>query len=184
MLNTQQYADLMETVLGPGSVTSTNYTDWQDEIYSTGSNQNYQLSYSGGNEKSRYYVSGGYLHNKGIVRPASYDRYTLRLNLDNQVTDWLKIGTSLNFINSKYHNTQDNASSGRGGVIMSALNTPPFLNVYNPDGSGQFDPNPFQPSWENPVAYMEGPDEGTTDNRFIGNVTGEIKLSRRINIQD
>ena len=34
-----------------------------------------------GNEKSRYYVSGGYLHNKGIVRPASYDRYTLRLNL-------------------------------------------------------------------------------------------------------
>ena len=48
VLNTQQYADLMETVLGPGSVTSTNYTDWQDEVYSTGSNQNYQLSYSGG----------------------------------------------------------------------------------------------------------------------------------------
>jgi TonB-dependent starch-binding outer membrane protein SusC len=176
VLNTEQYTELMDTVLGPGSVTSTNQTDWQDEIYSTGSNQNYQLSYSGGNEKSRYYVSGGYLHNKGIVRPASYDRYTLRLNLDNQLNKWLKIGTSLNFINSKYHNTQDNASSGRGGVIMSALNTPPFLNVYKADGSGQFDPNPFQPSWENPVAYMEGPDEGTTDNRFIGNITGEVKL--------
>ncbi len=176
VLNTEQYANLMEDVLGSGSVTSTNYTDWQKEVFSTGSNQNYQLSYSGGNEKSRYYVSGGYLHNKGIVRPATYDRYTLRLNLDNQVNNWFKIGTSINFINSKYHNTQDNASSGRGGVIMSALNTPPFLNVFKADGSGQFDPNPFQPSWENPVAYMEGPDEGTTDNRLIGNVTGEVKL--------
>src|SRR5688572_29379879 len=176
VLNTEQYADLMETILGPGSVTSTNYTDWQEEVFGTGTNQNYQLSYAGGNEKSQYYVSGGYLNNKGIVRPASYDRYTLRLNLDNQLNEWLKIGTNINFINSKYNNTQDNASSGRGGVIMSALNTPPFLNVYKDDGSGQFDPNPFQPSWENPVAYMEGPDEGTTDNRLIGNVTGEIKL--------
>ena len=176
VLNTEQYADLMEEVLGPGSVTSTHYTDWQEEVFGTGSNQNYQLSYSGGNEKSRYYASGGYLHNKGIIRPSSYDRYTFRLNLDNQVKDWLKISTNLNFINSKYHNTQQNASSGRGGVIMSALNTPPFLHVYNPDGSGQFDPNPFQPSWENPVAYMEGPDEGTIDNRIIGNVTGEVEL--------
>lgn len=178
VLNTDQYRNLMEEILGPGSVdpSITRSTNWQDEVFGTGSFQNYQLSYSGGNEKSQYYVSGGYLKNKGIIRPSAYDRYTFRLNLDNQVKEWLKFGTNLNFVQSRYKNTEDNKSSGRGGVIMSALNTPPFLNIYNPDNTEQFDPNPFQPSWENPVAYMEGADEGTTDNRLIGNINGELKI--------
>src|SRR5690606_1429789 len=81
-------------------------------------------------------------------------------------------------VNSKTKDTPDNLSSGRGGVIMSALNTPPFLNVYKSDGSGQFDPNPFQPSWENPIAYMEGPDQEDVENRLLGNVTGEVFFAR------
>jgi TonB-linked SusC/RagA family outer membrane protein len=178
VLSTEQYRELMEEVQGPGSVDPaiTQNTDWQKEVFGTGSFQNYQLSYSGGDEKNQFYVSGGYLKNKGIIRPSQYDRYSFRLNLDNQVQKWLKIGTNLNFVQSNYKNTEDNKSSGRGGVIMSALNTPPFLNVYKPDGSGQFDPNPFQASWENPVAYMEGADEGTTDNRLIGNISGQIDI--------
>ncbi|MDV7391963.1 hypothetical protein RZS08_11435, partial [Arthrospira platensis SPKY1] len=70
----------------------------------------------------------------------------------------------------------DNLSSGRGGVIMSALNTPPFLQIYKEDGSGQFDPNPFQPSWENPIAYMEGPDQQSIDNQIFGNINAEFSL--------
>ncbi|MBX7183488.1 MAG: SusC/RagA family TonB-linked outer membrane protein, partial [Bacteroidia bacterium] len=69
-----------------------------------------------------------------------------------------------------------NASSGRGGVIMSALNTPPFLKIYKSDGSGWFDPNPFQPSWENPVAYMQGPDQLVTDTRLFGNFSAEATI--------
>src|SRR5690606_37786304 len=67
--------------------------------------------------------------------------------------------------------------------IMSALNTPPFLNIHKNDGSGQFDPNPFQPSWENPIAYMEGPEEETVDNRFIGNVTAEVQLIENLSFK-
>ena len=59
---------------------------------------------------------------------------------------------------------------------MSALNTPPFLSIYRNDGSGQYDPNPFQPSWENPVAYMEGPDQKAVDIRLFGNINAEAKL--------
>jgi hypothetical protein len=147
-LNTQQYRVLMEEVLGPGSVdpSLTNYTNWNDEVFDTGKNQNYELSFAGGHDASRYFISGSYLKNDGIVNPASFDRYSLRLNLDNEVKSWLKVASSFNYLHAKSHNTQDNASSGRGGVIMSALHTPPFLNIYKNDGSGQFDPNPFQPS--------------------------------------
>jgi len=180
ILNTAQYRELMEEVLGPGTVDPaiTHNANWPDRVFGTGKNESYQLSLSGGSDKARYMISGNYLNQHGIVDPAKFSRYSLRLNLDNDVTDWLRIGTNLSFVNSKTKDTPDNLSSGRGGVIMSALNTPPFLNVYKSDGSGQFDPNPFQPSWENPIAYMEGPDQEDVENRLLGNVTGEVFFAR------
>lgn len=180
ILNTDQYRDLMEEVLGPGTVdpTITTNTNWPDKVFGTGTNQSYQLSFSGGNEKSQFMISGNYLDVDGIVEPAEFKRYSLRLNIDNQVKDWLKIGTSINFLNSVTEDTPDNLSSGRGGVIMSALNTPPFLNIYKNDGSGEFDPNPFQPSWENPYAYMFGTEQKAVDSRLLGNITAEAKFAK------
>lgn len=170
-LTTKQYRSLMDELM-PGSLdpTWTNYTNWSDEVFGTGFNQSYQLSASGGNDKNRYFTSLGYLNEAGIVKPAKFERINFRVNLDNELRPWLKASTNFNLIYSKTQDTPDNASSGRGGVIMSALNTPPFLSVYKSDGSGQFDPNPFQPSWENPVAYMEGPDQKAIDFRIFGNI--------------
>ena len=170
-LNTKQYRTLIDEIM-PGSLdpTWTGYTDWSGMVFGTGYDQSYQLSASGGTEKTRYFASIGYLSQAGIVKPAQFDRYNFRLNLDNQLRSWLKTSTNINLIYSKTKDTPDNASSGRGGVIMSTLNTPPFLSVYNPNGSGQFDPNPFQPSWENPIAYMEGPSQKASDFRVLGNL--------------
>ena len=177
VLSTRKYRELIDEII-PGSLdpTATDYTDWSDKVFGIGRNQSYQLAFGGGSAKSRYMLSANYLNNEGIVKPARFDRVSVRLNLDNQLRDWLKIGTNLNVLSSKTKDTPDNASSGRGGVIMSALNTPPFLNVYKKDGSGQFDPNPFQPSWENPIAYMEGPDQEQTDNRLFGNINAEATI--------
>lgn len=175
-LDTKQYRDLMEDIGVPLDPSWTDYTDWNKEVFGTGFIQNYQLSFSGGTDKSHFMVSANYLQNKGIVDPAEYSRYSVRINFDNQLKKWLKIGTNINLLSSKTKDTPDNASSGRGGVIMSTLNTPPFLNDYKSDGSGQFDPNPFQPSWENPKAYMYGADQGTSDNRIIGNFMAEANI--------
>ncbi|MBK8852038.1 MAG: TonB-dependent receptor [Saprospiraceae bacterium] len=179
VLSTRRYRELMEEII-PGGLdpTWTANTDWNQEVFGTGTNQSYQLSMSGGSEKSRYLLSGNYLKSDGIVRPASFERYSLRLNLDNDVRSWLSVGTNINAILSNTENTQDNASSGRGGVIMSALNTPPFLRIYKTDGSGQYDPNPFQPSWENPVAYMEGPEQLVRDNRLFGNTYLNVNFGK------
>ena len=176
-LATRDYRDLINEIL-PGAYdqSETGYTDWSNEVFGIGKVQSYQLAFSGGNDKTRYLFSTNYFNQQGIVAPARFDRYSLRLNLDNQVSRWLKVGTNVNLLRSVTEDTPDNASSGRGGVIMSALNTPPFLSIYNDDGSGQYDPNPFQPSWENPVAYMFGPDQQASDNRIFGNINAEATV--------
>ena len=184
VLSTRKYRDLMEEI-APGSLDPswTYYTNWNDKIYGLGKNNSYQLSFNGGSEKSRYMLSANYLQNNGIISPSKFDRYSMRLNLDNNVRSWLTVGTSVNVLFTNTKNTQDNASSGRGGVILSALNTPPFLTVYKRDGSGQYDPNPFQPSWENPIAYMEGPDESTKNVRLFGNINAKINFTENLSFQ-
>ncbi|MCB9014907.1 MAG: TonB-dependent receptor [Lentimicrobiaceae bacterium] len=183
VLNTKQYRDLMEEIGVPLDPSWTKFNDWQDLTFGTGHQQSYQLSVSGGNDKNKYFVSGGYLSEEGMVAPAHFDRYSVRVNLDNQVRPWLKIGTSVSVLTINTQDTPDNASSGRGGVIMSALNTPPFLSIYKNDGSGWFDPNPFQPSWENPIAYMDGPDQKSRDSKLFGNVYADIKLMEGLNFK-
>lgn len=184
VLTTKAYRTLINEII-PGSLdpTATGYTNWVDEVFGYGTNQSYQLSVAGGNERSRHLVSFNYLDNQGIIRPSAFNRYSVRLNMDNTLRPWLSLSTNLNILSSNTKDTPDNASSGRGGVIMSALNTPPFLNIYRKDGSGQYDPNPFQPSWENPVAYMEGADQLQSDNRLFGNVSAQATLLEGLTIK-
>jgi TonB-linked SusC/RagA family outer membrane protein len=181
VLNTKKYRDLIEEIM-PGSLndSATGYTNWSDKVFGTGTNQSYQFSYSGGGPKSQYFMSLGYLSDQGMVKPARFDRYSVRVNLDNELRKWLKFGTNINFLRIETKDTPDNASSGRGGVIMSALNTPPFLSVYNKNNPDQYDANPFQPSWENPVAYMEGPKQKAIDNHLLANMTGEATIIKEL----
>ncbi len=150
-------------------------TDWQDETFGKGVNQNYQLAFSGGTDKARYYLSLGYLLDKGMVRPASFDRYSARLNVDSKVNDWLTVGSNINFYRTNSMNAGDNASSGRGGIILSALNSPPNMGVYDATNPEQFSSNPFQASWETPLSYMSR-EEQTFNNRFLANVFAEAQL--------
>ena len=185
VLNTAQYRKLYKEIypLNDLDPAATEYTNWLDETFGTGMSQSYQLSASGGTEKTKYFSSIGVLSDQGIVAPARFDRYTFRVNLDNDLRSWLKIGSNMNIIYSKTKDTPDNASSGRGGVIMSALNTPPFLHIYKSDGSGQYDPNPFQPSWENPVAYMYGPEQQAIDFRLLANINATATIIKDLNFK-
>jgi TonB-dependent starch-binding outer membrane protein SusC len=183
VLNTKQYRDLMSDI---GVALDPSWTDfgvWSDSVFGTGVNQNYQLALSGGNDKSKYYFSAGYLTQAGMVEPARFDRLSVRLNMDNQIKPWLKFGTNLTMNRMTTKDTPDNLSSGRGGVFMSTLNTPPFLSIWDPENPGQYDPNPFQPSWENPVAYMQGADQKATDNIFLGDVYLNFKIYEGLNFQ-
>ena len=98
LLNASQYAALSnDMMLNSGRTPNPEFadpaslgkgTDWMDELLRTGVMQNYTVSYSGGNEKSHYYISGGFLDQSGIVRSVGYRRFTFQANTDAQVTKW------------------------------------------------------------------------------------------------
>ncbi len=176
-LNTDQYRVLMDQIKGEGTVpsTQTNYTNWIDETFKTGNIQNYQLSVTTGNDKSQYFFSGGYSNEKGIVSPAQNKKFTFRLNTDSRLYNWLKFTTSISLINNYYTDVIDNQNSMRGGTILSAINTPPFLHIWDPANPEQYEVNPYQNSWENPIAYASRSNISKT-NRVLANANTEISF--------
>lgn len=83
------------------------------------------ISVSGGNNKTRYYLSGGYNNQKGIMYRSGFERYTLRTNVDSQVNDWLKIGVNANI---GYYDSMTNPYVGRLNGGLSFL----FAPFYSP----------------------------------------------------
>ncbi|MCL1944017.1 MAG: TonB-dependent receptor [Candidatus Azobacteroides sp.] len=151
-LNTKEYYDLIDAIKGEGYVdrSNHNYTNWYDEVFRTGIQQNYQLSLSGGNDKTTYYVSGGFQDETGIVEPAYYKRASFHANIDTRLKSRVKLSTVFDFSRTDRRDTPDNNGASRGGVILSVINTPPFLSVWDPNNPGKYQSNPFEPR-ENPV---------------------------------
>lgn len=184
LLNADQYKALM-IEMGQNTDWSlyTANTNWQDKIFQNGRSQNYQLSISGKNDKTAYYISGGWMQQVGAVRSSEMDRGNFRVNLEQKISNWFKVGTNVAY--TRYHDVglKDNTQVNSGGVILGALNTPPVIDVYNADGT--FTRNPFQ-DWENPLASTDGVSQGFVTQRLLGNVFSEInfipELKLRTNI--
>ncbi|OFY73799.1 MAG: SusC/RagA family protein [Bacteroidetes bacterium RBG_19FT_COMBO_42_7] len=127
-------------------------TDWQTAVLRKRAFQmDHNLSLSGSTAGSSYYFSLGYSDQKGVTRPNEMQRYTARANVDQRVTKWLSMGTSVGLTQSEYYglNTGTNALSGN---IFSAIRQHPNVPIYNPDHSTGYniDTNPdYVGRWNN-----------------------------------
>jgi hypothetical protein len=70
-------------------------TDWQKELFRKAPMTNHTITVSGGDDRTQYLLSTSYFNQEGIALGSDFKRYSVRLNLDNKTTNWLKIGTSL-----------------------------------------------------------------------------------------
>jgi len=181
-LNTIQYYELMDEIGLSLDKNNTFYKDWAKEMYGTGVQQNYQVSLSGGTDKVSYYISGGFQDEKGIIDPAQFNRYSFRTNLTSDIKPWLKATTNLSFSKTDNRNVVDNSNVDRGGVVMSILNTPPFMDVWDPKNSGWYYVNPLQGSWENPKAQADTYDK-TKEYRFMGNIGLDFTLYKGLHFK-
>ena len=91
--------------------------DWQDEMTRAALRQNYSISTSGGNEKSQYNASVGYLKNEGLVVNSEYQRITARANAHTQINKYLEFGADVSFVHSDSHGS--NSSVGNFGNLSS-----------------------------------------------------------------
>lgn len=174
-LNTEQYKELMKELRAVSSVapdipeSEHRYTDWTDLFFKTGITQNYQLSLSNGTDKLQYFVSGGFSDEQGIVDKAKFQRYNFRTNIDSQQTKWLKLALNFSYSHTLGSWVNENSSSMRSGSILSVINTPPFMQKWDPENPGQYDESAYGSRILNPLAAND-PDNTTTTDYLKGSL--------------
>lgn len=182
LLNAAQYAELSnDMMVNSGRNPNPEWanpselgagTDWMDELLRTGVMQNYTVSYSGGNEKSHFYVSGGFLDQSGIVKSVNYRRFTFQSNSDAQVLKWLKFSNNITF-------SADTKKSGSYN-IGDALKALPIYPVKNEDGSwsGPDGNSEWYGSTRNPIGPTELNKSQTDGYNFLANLTAELTFTK------
>ncbi|GAB3699860.1 TonB-dependent receptor [Spirosoma flavus] len=147
-------------------------TDWQDQIFRTALAQNHQLSFSGGAEKSNYYIGLNYLNQAGVVLNSGLKKYNIRLNYQVNPSDKLKVTLNLNVNRMATTNIlTTNAGNESAGPINAALQFDPTIPA-GLDANGRY---PFNPtiSLENPLALLNGVNQSYVENRSFGTVAAD-----------
>ena len=110
-------------------------TNWQKEIFRTARMSNYQLNFSGGNDKTKYFISAGYLDQEGVIINSDLKRYSFRLNVESQMNNRVKVGAN---ITPSYTFSNQSLAEGNwqgGGIIQSAITAAPHLTPYDAEGN-------------------------------------------------
>lgn len=149
-------------------------TNWQDELFRKAPMQNHSLTVSGGDSRTQYLFSAGYFSQQGIALGSDFKRYSVRLNLDNKTTNWLKVGTSLQLAH-----INENVNATSSNVIQTALNLTPDIAVKNPDGSwgGVTNTSGWVQQVNNPVGISTLVKDKKGRNQVFGNAYLEIQFT-------
>lgn len=133
-------------------------TDWNDYIFRTGFQHNHNVAASGGTDKSQYYVSFGFTEQDGIVRANDLNRLSLKADLTQQATKWLRVGINGQMTRTKLNGVM-NEENSLGGVGFAGVRMLPNVSVFNPD-----DPTGYNIDAENRKTLGRGGNLSYIDN--------------------
>ena len=165
------YTNAQLAALGTGS-------DWQSSALRNAPEYNGELSISGGDEKSRYLISGDYFDQEGTILNTGFKRYSARVNYEKNVTNKFKISTNIfgsQSIENKLVGSGYN-SINFSNAFSSLILTSPVAQIRNADGSYNTT-SPYNPTPTNPLEDITATTNTTTLTRVLGNVAGEYKLT-------
>ncbi|SIN70496.1 SusC/RagA family TonB-linked outer membrane protein [Chitinophaga niabensis] len=145
-------------------------TNWQDAIFRTAPIQSYSLSFSGADPKTRFLVTANYFDQQGIARGSDLKRYSLRANLDKDIRDNIKIGSSLTVSNVRTNRVNS-------GSLFTMATTAPNLPIYQPDGSFTELNNQGAP-FDNPIALIDHYKNYNNVYRTLGNVYASVNITK------
>ncbi len=163
-------------------------TNWEDQAFQSAPISQADVNFSGGNDRTTYYMAGQVLDQKGILVRNGFRRYSGRLNLDQKVKDWLNVGLNMSYarsINNRVSN--DNAFS----TPLQAVALSPITPVIDPRTgllSGELDnatgrPNTNFPVYYNPMLSVKGSSYNTNSNRTLGNFYAEVKFMKGLSLR-
>ena len=163
-------------------------TKWTDYVYHTGLSHSHNLSVSGGNDATTYYLSTGFTDQEGIIRKNSFNRQNILFNIDSRVSKIITLGGK-----ASYSNEKNKAAVSSGGLSGEAYNTtalgrltqvlPPILSPYNKDGSyningstiGYANITGTAISYYNPVPLLDNSRSNNEINHIQSNIYLQLK---------
>ena len=188
MANAQQYAIMVEedrdfrdrtsiySQRAIDSLANVEGTDWLDEISRVGRVQNYNLAVSGGDEDTKYFISGDYFGEDGIIKSSDFDRYSTRLNLT-QTINKFQVGTNLTLSRSQSDRVPaDRGFDNGGSVIARAIFQPPTVEPIRPDGTYETTEPDGSNDLYNPVQVINETYDRLTSDRVLGTLFAEYEF--------
>ncbi|QJX45800.1 TonB-dependent receptor [Hymenobacter taeanensis] len=160
------------TFQNPSSAPNTN---WQNEIFRTAPISNYELTLSGGNNGTRFLLSGNYFDQTGIVLGSDFKRGNVRLNLDHEVNTHIRVGTNLGLSRSASNRIQND--NNINGVVSTAILVASDIPKYRANGTYYKDPGA---STENPLAAAKEPFLESISARLIGTTFAEFEYIKNL----
>jgi TonB-linked SusC/RagA family outer membrane protein len=152
-----------------------NGTDWQKELTRTAPILQTKIAFSGGTDKTKFYLSGNYFNQDGILKGNNFERAIYRINLDHQVSRHVEVGTQLNVSSI----TDKPIPYSWENVVFA----PPTLPVRNPDGSySDTSPITGRP-FSNPISQIEFIDKEVLTNQVIGNTYVAVNFLKNFRLK-
>ncbi|MDR1603014.1 MAG: SusC/RagA family TonB-linked outer membrane protein [Tannerella sp.] len=191
--NKGQYAD--------GDIPLLPTYDWQSAVLQTGIAQTHDVSLGGGDETTRYFVSGNYLTQDGIILNSGFDRFVGRVNLDKRLSHIVTAGITVTASKSTqntlttFENVNYNDSPYSHGIANSltyALYIPPVVPLYAPDGNYNYS-NPFEYAYlrkgsqtANPISDLKNSSAQNIHTVMLGSAYVQISplegLAAKVNL--
>ena len=199
-LNAQQFTELYNELnpSSPLSAPTANY-DWQDAALRNAFTQDHQISFTGGDEISRYSISGGFKDQQGIIIGTDLKRYTGRINYERNLSQRLLVGinasgaySNLSGLRNVDHGNSGQTAKWAANSWMSTLITPSTQPIYNADGSYNYAVTPIsqdifvrdgQTVVGNPISDLNDIQTSTTNTRVIANAYAEWEVINHLKLK-
>ena len=199
-LNAQQFTELYNELnpSTPLSAPTGNY-DWQNAALRQAFSQEHQISFTGGDEVSRYSISGGYKSQQGIIIGTDLKRYTGRINYERNIIKNLLVGinasgaySNLSGLRNVDHGNSGQTAKWAANSWMSALITPSTQPIYNADGSYNYSQTPIsqdvfirdgQTVVGNPISDLNDIQTSTSNTRLIANAYAEWEAIKNLKLK-
>src|SRR5258705_5360803 len=163
-------------------------TDWQALAFQDAPISQYDLNFSGGNDKTIFYMGGQFLDQTGIMVRNFYKRYSGRLNLENKVRDWLTMGINLAFTRSNNKRISNDNAFATPLQLVALSPITPAIDPRTGLTSGALDlatglPNSNYPVYYNPILSVENGSYATLVNRTIGNLFANATIYKGLSFR-
>lgn len=160
-------------------------TDWFDELFKTGTTQEYNLSARGGTQKTQYYMSLGYLNQGSIIADGEYERITARINLTSEIFPSVKIGANIGYT---YGNQRTPNGSVTDVFALDVMRGTPMNPAYTDDGEFALPDTETlgivgQVQGGNPLANMLSNEIRQTSNNIVGNMFLEWEIIKGLKVK-